>query len=115
MQVRGKSNTQRGINDIPHGRNPHRHQTQNHRAPPGRQMRLQQTHEQGISMSKQRCVFSRIQEQFDAEDLAALDMLLQTRGHLTIAREMTAAGYPMSEHTVRRHRKQDCSCGRVAA
>jgi hypothetical protein len=62
-----------------------------------------------------RCIFSRIQAEFDHEDRAALDMLLQSRGHLAIAREMTAAGFPMSEHTVRRHRKLDCSCGRVAA
>lgn len=66
-------------------------------------------------MSMSKCIFNRIQKQFDAEDRAALDNLLMTSGHLAIAREMTAAGYPMSEHTVRRHRKQDCSCGRVAA
>jgi hypothetical protein len=57
-----------------------------------------------------RCIFSRIQSEFDSEDRAALETLLQTRGHLTIAREMTAAGYRMSEHTVRRHRKGDCQC-----
>jgi hypothetical protein len=28
---------------------------------------------------------------------------------------MTAAGYKMSEHTVRRHKKLDCSCEQVAA
>jgi hypothetical protein len=61
-----------------------------------------------------RCIFSRIQAEFDHEDRAALDMLLQTRGHLTIAREMTAAGYRMSEHTVRRHRKGDCMCAKAA-
>jgi hypothetical protein len=44
-------------------------------------------------------------QNFDADDRAALDTLLMTRGHLAIAREMTAAGYAMSEHTVRRHRK----------
>lgn len=64
-------------------------------------------------MSK--CIFHRIRQGFDSEDLAALDTLLMTRGHLTIAREMTAAGYAMSEHTVRRHRKGDCTCARVAA
>jgi len=67
----------------------------------------------GTKMS--RCIFHRIQQQFDSEDRAALETLLQTRGHLTIAREMTAAGYAMSEHTVRRHRKGDCTCARVAA
>ena len=60
-----------------------------------------------------RCIFHRIQSEFDGEDRAALEMLLQTRGHLTIAREMTAAGYVMSEHTVRRHRKGDCQCAKV--
>lgn len=63
-------------------------------------------------MSK--CIFHRIQAEFDSEDRAALETLLQTRGHLTIAREMTAAGYRMSEHTVRRHRKGDCMCAKVA-
>jgi hypothetical protein len=62
-----------------------------------------------------RCIFHRIRSEFDAEDRAALDTLLMTAGHLAIAREMTAAGFPMSEHTVRRHRKQDCTCARVAA
>ena len=62
-----------------------------------------------------RCIFNRIKAEFDREDQAALDTLLQTRGHLAIAREMTAAGYPMSEHTVRRHKKSDCSCARIAA
>lgn len=60
-----------------------------------------------------RCIFHRIQAEFDNEDRAALETLLQTRGHLTIAREMTAAGYRMSEHTVRRHRKGDCQCAAV--
>ena len=64
-------------------------------------------------MSK--CIFHRIQTDFDAEDRAALNTLLMTAGHLTIAREMTAAGYQMSEHTVRRHRKGDCMCAKVAA
>jgi hypothetical protein len=76
-------------------------------------MRLHKTLEQGQLMS--RCVFNRIQKDFDHEDRAALDTLLMTAGHLAIAREMTAAGYPMSEHTVRRHRKQDCMCAKVAA
>jgi len=64
-------------------------------------------------MSK--CIFHRIQQQFDGEDRAALNTLLETRGHLDIARTMTAAGYKMSEHTVRRHKKRDCSCEQVAA
>jgi hypothetical protein len=62
-----------------------------------------------------RCIFHRIQAEFDAEDIGALNGLLQTSGHLDIARAMTDAGYRMSEHTVRRHRKGDCSCERVAA
>lgn len=61
-----------------------------------------------------RCIFHRIQKSFDQEDQEALNQLLATRGHLAIAREMTAAGYPMSEHTVRRHKKADCMC-KVAA
>jgi len=61
------------------------------------------------------CIFKRIQERFDADDTAALNTLLTTKGHLAIAREMTSAGFPMSEHTVRRHKKSDCTCNRVAA
>lgn len=57
-----------------------------------------------------RCIFRRIQDEFDHEDQAALSALLASKGHLAIAREMTAAGYPMSEHTVRRHKKADCMC-----
>lgn len=62
-----------------------------------------------------RCIFHRIQKSFDQEDQEALNQLLATRGHLDIAREMTAAGYKMSEHTVRRHKKRDCGCSKVAA
>lgn len=58
-----------------------------------------------------RCVFSRIRAEFDQEDNAVLNELLSSRGHLAVAREMTAAGFPMSEHTVRRHKKGDCMCG----
>lgn len=64
-------------------------------------------------MSK--CIFHRIRQGFDHEDKAALDYLLDTAGHLMVARKMTAAGFAMSEHTVRRHRKGDCTCARVAA
>lgn len=64
-------------------------------------------------MSK--CIFHRIQQQFDGEDRAALNTLLESKGHLAVAREMTAAGFPMSEHTVRRHKKSDCSCARIGA
>jgi len=59
-------------------------------------------------MSK--CVFSRIQQELDAEDIAAIDALLETHSHLAAARELTAAGFAMSEHTVRRHKKGDCMC-----
>lgn len=62
-----------------------------------------------------RCIFHRIQAEFDGEDRAALNTLLSTKGHIDVARAMTAAGYKMSEHTVRRHKKLDCSCERVAA
>ena len=64
-------------------------------------------------MSK--CIFNRLRDTFDNEDRAALDLLLETKGHLDIARAMTGAGYPMSEHTFRRHRKNDCTCNRVAS
>jgi hypothetical protein len=62
-----------------------------------------------------RCIFSRIQDGFDTDDIAALNTLLASKGHLDIAREMTSVGHPMSEHTVRRHKKHDCMCNRVAA
>lgn len=75
-------------------------------------MRLHKTLEQGQLMS--RCVFHRIREQFDGEDRAALDQLLNTSSHITVARIMTSAGYAMSEHTVRRHKKRDCMCEKVA-
>lgn len=61
-----------------------------------------------------RCVFHRIREQFDAEDNAALEQLLNTSSHITVARIMTGAGFKMSEHTVRRHKKRDCMCEQVA-
>jgi hypothetical protein len=57
----------------------------------------------------------RIYEQFDNQDRAALmDLFLSDRTHIDLAREMTDAGHPMSEHTVRAHRKSDCSCNWVA-
>jgi hypothetical protein len=31
-----------------------------------------------------------------------------------VARIMTGAGFRMSEHTVRRHKKRDCMCEQVA-
>jgi hypothetical protein len=61
------------------------------------------------------CIFHRIQKGLDAEDKAALNTLLSVAPHITVARELSAAGYPMSEHTVRRHRKNDCACNRVTA
>jgi len=61
------------------------------------------------------CIFNRIQGRLDADDKAALDTLLTTKGHLETARLLTEAGFPMSEHTVRRHKKNDCTCNRVAA
>jgi hypothetical protein len=57
-----------------------------------------------------RCVFNRIRAEFDPDDLTALDQLLNTSGHIAVARIMTGAGYRMSEHTVRRHKKGDCMC-----
>lgn len=61
------------------------------------------------------CVFRTVNERFDQEDTTALNHLLKTRGYLAVAREMTNAGFPMSEHTVRRHFKGDCTCHLVAA
>ena len=61
-----------------------------------------------------RCIFHRIRAEFDQEDLLALDQLLNTSGPLSVSRIMTAAGYRMSEHTVRRHKKRDCRCEQVA-
>lgn len=60
-----------------------------------------------------RCVFHRLQAEFDSEDRAALNTLLASKGPLDVARAMTAAGHRMSEHTVRRHTKLDCSCATV--
>jgi hypothetical protein len=62
-----------------------------------------------------RCIFHRIQQGFDSDDHAALEQLLNTSSHVTVARIMTAAGYRMSEHTVRRHKRRDCMCEQVAA
>jgi hypothetical protein len=68
----------------------------------------------GNQMSRAKgCVFHRIRQQFDAEDNQALNTLLNTKGHVEIAREMTGAGYYMSEHAVRRHKRGDCTCNLV--
>jgi len=62
------------------------------------------------------CVFNRVISQGDAEDRAAVMALVtSTKTHVDVAREMTGAGVFMSEHTVRRHRKADCTCALVAA
>jgi len=62
------------------------------------------------------CVFNRIISQGDAEDRAAVTALVtSTKTHVDVAREMTGAGIFMSEHTVRRHRRSDCTCALVAA
>ena len=62
------------------------------------------------------CVFSRIISEGDAEDRAAVLALLRSdQTHIAVARAMTDAGVFMSEHTVRRHRRSDCSCSLVAA
>jgi len=59
------------------------------------------------------CMFRKIFAQIDNDDRDALiDLLLSDRGHVDVARTMTDAGHSMSEHTVRSHRKSDCTCGR---
>jgi len=62
------------------------------------------------------CVFTRVISQGDAEDRAAVMALVTSnRTHVDVAREMTGAGIFMSEHAVRRHRKNDCTCALVGA
>lgn len=62
------------------------------------------------------CVFHRIIANGDAEDRAAVTALINSPAtHTAVAREMTGAGIYMTEHVVRRHRKNDCSCSLVAA
>ena len=62
------------------------------------------------------CVFMRVVNLGDAEDRAAVTALLTSnKTHVAVAREMTGAGVYMSEHAVRRHRKNDCTCALVAA
>lgn len=62
------------------------------------------------------CVFNRIISQGDNEDRAAVIALVtSTKTHIDVAREMSSAGIYMSEHTVRRHRRSDCSCALAAA
>lgn len=58
------------------------------------------------------CIISRIMNQGDQADQEALQTLLNSdTTHINVARTLTDAGAPMSEHVVRRHRKADCSCG----
>jgi len=50
--------------------------------------------------------------QGDHADREALQTLLNSNTpHINVARTLTDAGVPLSEHTIRRHRKADCSCG----
>ena len=67
-------------------------------------------------MSKPKgCVFTRVISAGDEEDAAAVHALLNSdKTHIAVAREMTGAGIYMTEHVVRRHRKNDCSCAMVA-
>ena len=61
------------------------------------------------------CVFTRIMDQGDTFDqIAVKDLIASNHTHVDVARSMTGAGYPMSEHAVRRHRKSDCSCNWAA-
>ncbi|MFJ4287985.1 hypothetical protein ACIPY0_20270 [Paenarthrobacter nicotinovorans] len=58
------------------------------------------------------CIISRVMNQGDQADREALQALLNSdTPHINVARTLTDAGVPMSEHTIRRHRKADCSCG----
>lgn len=58
------------------------------------------------------CMFSRIINEGDQQDQEAVQSLLNSdKTNTDIARDFTEAGYAMSEHAVRRHRKADCSCG----
>jgi ferritin-like metal-binding protein YciE len=58
------------------------------------------------------CIFSRVLNQGDHADREAIMGLLNSgKTNIDIARTMTDVGVPMSEHAVRRHRKNDCSCG----
>lgn len=62
------------------------------------------------------CVFHRVMAAGDAEDREAVTALVNSdTTHSDVARQMTAAGVFMSEHTVRRHRRRDCTCSLVAA
>lgn len=62
------------------------------------------------------CVFHRVISEGDAEDRSAVNSLLNSSAtHVAVAREMTGAGIYMTEHVVRRHRRNDCSCSMVAA
>jgi hypothetical protein len=58
------------------------------------------------------CVISRVMNQGDHADREALQTLLNSdTPHISVARTLTDAGVPLSEHAIRRHRKADCSCG----
>jgi hypothetical protein len=58
------------------------------------------------------CVISRVMGQGDNADREALQTLLNSeQTHIGVARTLTDAGVPISEHAIRRHRKADCSCG----
>lgn len=60
------------------------------------------------------CVITRIMNRGDNADKEALTNLLNSgRTNIDIARTLTDVGHPMSEHAVRRHKKNDCSCGRL--
>ena len=62
------------------------------------------------------CVFHRIITNGDAEDQAAVTALINSpKTHIAVAREMTGAGIYMTEHVVRRHRRNDCTCQLAAA
>jgi hypothetical protein len=58
------------------------------------------------------CIISRVMNEGDQADREALQTLLNSDAtNIGVARTLTDAGVPLSEHAIRRHRKSDCSCG----
>lgn len=63
-----------------------------------------------------RCMVLVVRRRLDAEDAAALDEALvsPTTSGAAIVRALTQSGHTITENSVQRHRRGDCSCGRTA-
>mgnify|MGYP003327818511 FL=1 len=70
---------------------------------------------QETAPNKEKCAVALVRAQLNETDLATLNAALAnpTVSAAAIARALTDIGFPTKQHTMTRHRRNDCSCDAV--